>query len=136
MQKRDLRSPLNGTVEEVETITPAALTERYHALLREGRVELFFVGRCPAEMLLDRINAAFGAYPVGSPLAAPTQIVRRADQVREVTEVQKVAQGKLVLGFRSGFAVADPDYLNFYGVQRGLWRLAGVLSCLSTFGRS
>ena len=105
--------PLNGTVEEVETITPVALTERYHALLREARVELFFVGRCPAEMLLDRINAAFGAYPVGSPLAAPTQIVRRADQVREVTEVQKVAQGKLVLGFRSGFAVADPDYLNF-----------------------
>lgn len=106
--------PLNGTVEEVETITPAALTERYHALLREGRVELFFVGRCPAEMLLDRINAAFGAYPVGSPLAAPTQIVRRArPRCGEVTEVQKVAQGKLVLGFRSGFAVADPDYLNF-----------------------
>ena len=105
--------PLAGTVEEVEAITPAALTERYHALLREARVEAFFIGRTPAEALAACLDGAFADYPAHTPLAAPTQVVRTAEAVREVTEEQNVAQGKLVMGFRSGYAVADPDYLNF-----------------------
>ncbi len=105
--------PLAGTVEAVEAITRADLTERYHALLREARVELFYIGRTPADALIPVLERVLAAYPAHRALAAPTTVIRHAETVREVTEVQKVNQGKLVMGFRSGFAVADPDYLNF-----------------------
>lgn len=105
--------PLAGTVEEVAAITPAEVTERYHALLREARVEVFFIGRAPTDELIACLDRAFAEYPAHKPLPAPTQVIRHAETVRVVTEKQNVAQGKLVMGFRSGYAVSDPDYLNF-----------------------
>ena len=105
--------PITGTVEEVEAITPAALTERYHALLREARVEVFFIGRTPIDRLTACLNRALAEYPAHTPASAPTEIIRSAASVREITEEQPVNQGKLVIGFRSGYAVTDDDYLNF-----------------------
>ena len=105
--------PLSGTVEDVEAITPAALTERYHALLSEARVEVFFIGRTPANELIDTLERALADYPAHTPKDAPTEIIRTAEKVREITEEQPVNQGKLVIGFRSGYAVTDADYLNF-----------------------
>ena len=105
--------PLTGTVEEVDAITPKMLTDRYYALLRTARVEFFFIGSTPTDVLLPRLEHAFAAYPAHSVAEVQTQVVRRAELVREITEEQDVAQGKLVMGFRSGYAVADPDYLHF-----------------------
>jgi len=104
---------LIGTVEEVEAITSKALTERYFSLLREARVEIFFVGQTPADELLPRLEDTFGSLPVSAYRPVETEIVRCAENVREITEIQQVEQGKLVLGFRSGYSVQDTDYLDF-----------------------
>lgn len=104
---------LAGKVEEIEAITPEMLTERYFTLLREARVEIFFIGKTPAGELLPRLEGAFGMLPVSSFYPVETEIIRRAETVREITEIQQVEQGKLVLGFRSGYSVQDVDYLDF-----------------------
>ena len=105
--------PLAGTVEEVEAITPQALTERYFALLHEARIEIFFIGHTPSAELLPRLENTFGAIPSPSPQKAETEVIRHAKSVREITEIQQVEQGKMVLGFRSGYSVCDADYLDF-----------------------
>ena len=104
---------LAGTVDEVEAITPQLLTERYFALLREARVEIFFVGKTPASELLPRLEKSFGMIEASSPIMTKTEVIRHAQNVREITEIQQVEQGKLVLGFRSGYSVQDADYLDF-----------------------
>ncbi len=105
--------PLAGTLEEVEAITPQDLTARYHALLREARVEVFFIGSAKESDLIAHLDRAFAEYPPHTPIPSPTKVIRRADTVHEIKEEQKVGQAKLVLGFRTGYTVSDPDYLDF-----------------------
>lgn len=103
--------PLAGTVEEVEAITPAALTARYRAMLREARVEIFFIGQADADRLIDALSSVLAEYPEHTPLPAPTEIVREAREVKRVEEEMDIAQGKLVLGFRTGCTLVDvADY--------------------------
>lgn len=104
---------LAGTVEEVESITPKMLTERYFALLREARIEIFFIGKTPADELLPGLEDAFGILEGGTAVIPETEVISRAETVREITEIQQVEQGKLVMGFRSGYTLRDADYLDF-----------------------
>lgn len=104
---------LAGTVEEVAAITPKMLTDRYFSLLREARVEIFFIGQTPVNELLPRLEESFGMVEVSSSVMVETEVIRHAEKVREITEIQQVEQGKLVLGFRSGYSVQDADYLDF-----------------------
>jgi predicted Zn-dependent peptidase len=92
-----------GRIEDLPGIDAAAVTARYEDLVAQAPVDVFAVGG-PAS-LKDEIAAAFdlggrGGLPATSPGKAPAE-------VRRVTEVQPVDQGKLCLGYRTPVRLGD-----------------------------
>lgn len=102
--------PRLGTVESVREITPESLWEHYQTVLRTSRIEIFYAGRKSPEEAAREFSRVLSERGVPSCVTASTQVVRRAEQTRELSEALDVTQGKLVMGLRTGITVTDPDY--------------------------
>lgn len=93
-----------GDAEEAEGMEPAALWDRYQALLKEAGVIFCYVGAAPLERVEKALMVSF------APLLTPrrravldhTVIASPKGSVREQREPMDVAQGKLALGLRCG----------------------------------
>ena len=90
--------PRLGEPEDVAAIDPAGLLTHYRKILRESRIEIFYVGSAPAEAvaeyispLVSRLGGREGLLPPQTPFhPCPGQ---------DVTETMEVSQGKLCMGF-------------------------------------
>lgn len=102
--------PRLGTVESVRSITPEALWAHYQTVLRTSRIEIFYAGRKSPEEAAREFSRVLSGR--GTPLCVPasTQVIRRAERTQELSEALDVTQGKLVMGFRTGITVTDPDF--------------------------
>lgn len=92
-----------GTADQAKNITANKLYAAYQRALSEAQIELFYCGTLSA----DKVEALFA--PVLPERKAQGVYVPRAEIVaapvgdaREVVEEEKVGQGKLSLGFRTG----------------------------------
>jgi Predicted Zn-dependent peptidases len=99
-----------GEVEDVTAITPESLYSFYKTLITGSRVELYFVGNTDTDSLTAQLTALFSRCANSSAPQPATQVIRRAEKVREVTEDQPVNQGKLSMGFRTDCSLYDRDY--------------------------
>lgn len=102
-----------GCAQEAEAMDPAALWDRYQALLREAGVIFCYVGSAPLERVERAVRAAFGPLLAPRPLAILEHTVVPAPkgEVREQTDRLDVAQGKLALGLRcGGIDLHSPEY--------------------------
>ncbi len=102
--------PRLGTAEAVRAITPQALWTRYQTLLRQARIELFYAGRLTPAQAAAAFSAVFAGRERTACIPVQTQLVHQAQTVRECTERLDVAQGKLVMGLRTGITCSDRDY--------------------------
>ncbi len=104
-----------GREEQVEAITPAGLFEAWNRLLTTAFIRVQIVGKVLPRGVFEAIAAAMSAIKrtdiVSLGGTAPAQ---KAKQVREVTETQDVAQGKLVLGFASEQHGGDRETLPLF----------------------
>ncbi|MFA6949037.1 MAG: hypothetical protein WCQ72_08650, partial [Eubacteriales bacterium] len=99
--------PESGSVEDIEKIGAKSLYEHYLKVIRTSKIEVYFVGHTDFDALADKLSEIFA--PLGT-LDIPklnTDVIRRAENVREVIEDQPVTQGKLSLGFRTGTVLSD-----------------------------
>ncbi|MBQ1546444.1 MAG: insulinase family protein [Clostridia bacterium] len=94
---------LLGTKESVDALTAEGMYEVYKDLMRTARIEITFLGKtdCSAmeNIFSDRFANVERDYTEGT-----TKIVRRAESVREKTDLDEVYQSKLMLGFRTDCA--------------------------------
>lgn len=102
--------PRLGNVEDVEKITPESLWQHYQELLHTAPVEIFYAGRRSAQEVADCFRKAFAERKTVEKQALETHVIRRAESVREISEVLDVTQGKLVMGLRTGITLEDEDY--------------------------
>jgi len=99
-----------GTEEQAKAITVQGAYEAYRRALGEARIELFFCGSMQPEIVAGFFDEAFQNTPLlkrpFDTLYVPhTEVLARPmGEVREITEDEKVTQGKLALGFRTGGA--------------------------------
>ena len=110
MCRGELYSVASASVENTEIITPASLYEHYKNLMASAPVEIYFVGNCDFDALETKLCEIFKPHAHTSAPIPKTNVIRRADSVREVVEEQPVAQGKLSIGFRTGKVLDDGDY--------------------------
>ena len=99
-----------GEPEAVKAITPESLYAHYEMLLRESRVEIFYVGQTdPARLgeillpALQKLNR--------TPAALPAQSAFRDMGGGEKTEQMDVAQGKLAMGFVTPVTLRQPEFV-------------------------
>ena len=101
----------SGEEEALDAITPASLTEAYFRLLREGRVEMMYVGSLPMSDAEHAARSIFANADRRYFAAALPQSPRAPKgDVRRVEESSEAVQGKLVLGFRTGRFSGEEEY--------------------------
>ena len=101
--------PKYGTRKDAEALTRARVYDLWKELLRTAFVRVQVISSAPAGDIFARFRDAFGALdraPASLPQAAVTAARQEA---QTVTERLSVAQGKLVLGFRTVQAGSDAD---------------------------
>lgn len=102
-----------GDEEQASLITSQSLTELYHKVLAQSKVEIFYCGSAEATFVYKSIKAALGSLNSRKNAFIPkTEIVLypRNNALRECFETLDVSQGKLTIGFRLGKAMEKPNY--------------------------
>lgn len=100
MGKGDVSSiPDTGTIEQIEAVTPEALTNRLHGMISTARIEIWCAGVFDAVRLENDCVKYFvsaNRNPVPKTEVTP---IKPISEINTVTEDQPVKQGKLSLGF-------------------------------------
>ena len=102
-----------GSESEVLKITNAKLTDHYHSVLRNSRIEILYCGSADPERVKNAIKSTFEALPERSGADVPkTTIIYNppTGTPRRFVETLDVSQGKLTVGFRVGDTMKNPDY--------------------------
>lgn len=105
-------SSLIGTPKQVRDFSKQQVMERYKKLISENGFEFFYVGQKSADEVENRIRDIFMKYVAGNKtsVAEPFSMGRRNGDVKRVDESMELAQGKLVLGFRTGVNICSDDF--------------------------
>ena len=101
-----------GDEEGVEAIHYKKLTRYYRDLLRSCPVELFYCGQAPLAEVEDALRSALAGMPRGEinyDVGTELRMNALEAEPRYYEERMDVTQGKLVLGFRLGECMEDPD---------------------------
>ena len=101
-----------GGEEEAAAIYYTKLTKQYRRLLQSSPVEIFYCGRAPEDEIAEALREALATLPRGElALDIGTDVRMNALEAepRFVHEHMDVTQGKLVIGFRLGECMEDPD---------------------------
>lgn len=98
------------SVEDIEKITPTALTERYKYLRCNDSSDFFYIGDADQTTVRELVSEYFGRIKyrrdnccVSTPTAPLAHAIRQ-------TESFPINQGKLTMGFTAGITMADSDY--------------------------
>lgn len=106
----DFGYPPNGTVEDIERTTPEQIYEQYLYMLEHARIEVFAAGELDFGKYCAFVKELFSGvdrkYEDNLSVSPITDHVR---EVKRINETDDVAQGKMVIGFRT-FCSSVDDY--------------------------
>ena len=112
--------PANGTVEDIEKTTSEQIYEQYIYMLSHARIEIFIAGVVDFDRhfkfykdIFSQIDRQYEEKTVVTP------ITDHVTEVKKVREKDDVAQGKMVIGFRS-FCSNKDDYEDYAPYVVGL----------------
>ncbi|MBR2478983.1 MAG: insulinase family protein [Clostridia bacterium] len=105
---------LNGELGQLESICREDLVAGREELCRVSRAEFFYCGTEDAERIASLIKESFGACFEQASDTREQFVKRRADSVKEIEESGVYRQGNLLMGFRTGVVLDDPE---FYAVE-------------------
>ena len=106
-----------GSESEAENIHYKKLTRHYRELIQTCPVEIFYCGKTGFKTVSAAMREAFSAMPRGEidyDIGTDVRMNAVEDHVRFVEEEMDVTQGKLVLGFRLGECMEEPDIPTLY----------------------
>ncbi len=101
----------NGTIEEVESVTPKSLWEAYHQMLHEDELDIYIVGDVDMDEMTEKMKTLF---PLEGRTLANKQEMEFNDvnnsNSSHVKEVQNMKQGKLHIGFETPITFTHPKF--------------------------
>ena len=106
-----------GSESEAENIHYKKLTRHYRELIQTCPVEIFYCGKTDFKAVSAAMRDAFSTMPRGEidyDIGTDLRMNAVEDHVRFVEEEMDVTQGKLVLGFRLGECMEEPDIPALY----------------------
>lgn len=99
-----------GCVEDVELVTPETLYQAYKKAITEYTIEIYLVGDFDFDAISHKFETIFASIE-RSPMPVPkAEIVYNVDSVKQIVDIENVNQGKLVLGFRTGYRPEENRY--------------------------
>ncbi len=106
-----------GGESECEAIHYTKLSKHYKSLLQTSPIEIFYCGRCEKKLLISYLRDALMTLPRGEidyEIGTDVRMNALEDTPRTVEECMDVTQGKLVMGFRLGESMEEPDLAALY----------------------
>ncbi|MBO5556483.1 MAG: insulinase family protein [Oscillospiraceae bacterium] len=106
-----------GGESECQAIRYQKLSKHYRALLQSSPVEVFYCGRAPEHQVVAALQNALMTLPRGEleeDIGTDVRMNALEESPRFVEETLDVTQGKLVMGFRLGDCMEDPDLAALY----------------------
>lgn len=106
-----------GSVEDCENINYKKLSKHYKNLLLTAPVEVFYCGKSDTKKVEAALRDALATMPRGQidyELGTDVRMNAVEDHIRYVEEELDVTQGKLVMGFRLGECMDEPDIPAIY----------------------
>lgn len=106
-----------GTEDTAENIYYQKLTKHYRSLIRTCPIEIFYCGSLGADTVAEKLSDAFSGMPRGEidyDIGTDIRMNAVEESVREFTDELSVTQGKLVMGYRLGDCMEDPDIAALY----------------------
>ena len=106
-----------GGESECESINYKKLTRQYHTLLQTSPIEIFYCGRADKKQLIRAMKDALTTLPRGEidyDIGTDVRMNALEPQPRFVEERLDVTQGKLVMGWRLGACMEEPDLAALY----------------------
>ena len=101
-----------GSEDACESVNYKKLTKQYHTLLQTSPVEIFYCGRAEMRELSAALRDALVTLPRGEidyEIGTDLRMNALEDKPRFVEEELDVSQGNLVIGWRLGDCMEDPD---------------------------
>lgn len=101
-----------GTEDVAEGIYYQKLTKYYHSLISTSPVEIFYCGSLDGAEVKDILSDALSGMTRGEinyDIGTDIRMNAVEDTVRSFTDEMAVTQGKLVLGYRLGECMEEPD---------------------------
>ena len=101
-----------GDLESAEAIRYQKLTKQYRTLLQQSPIELFYCGRAGRKEVEELLRDALSTLPRGEidyEIGTDVRMNALESQPREFTEEMNVTQSKLVIGWRLGEWMEEPD---------------------------
>ena len=102
-----------GSVETALAITKNKLQEHYGQILMAAPIEVFYCGSAPEDQAEAVLLQSLQGLPRQKKLTAGETVVLReptAARPRQILEEMDIAQGRIVIGCRTGVTVGDPDF--------------------------
>ena len=106
-----------GTEDTAENIYYQKLTKHYRSLIMTCPIEIFYCGSLGADTVAEKLSDAFSGMPRGEidyDIGTDIRMNAVEESVREFTDELNVTQGKLVMGYRLGDCMEDPDIAALY----------------------
>lgn len=106
-----------GSEADCEGINFKELTKHYHDLLLSSPVEIFYCGKTEFKKVKSVLKDALSGFPRGEidyDIGTDVRMNAVEAEPRFVTEELNVTQGKLVMGFRLGECMEEPDLAALY----------------------
>ncbi len=98
-----------GYIEDFDGITPQSLYEFYKEIIESARVEIFVNGTFDDEAVSAEIKSIFKLSDRKCQ-GIETEIAKKREEVKTITEEMEVTQSKLCLGLTCNIKYSDPDY--------------------------
>ena len=101
--------PRLGYEEDVAAIDPVTLYDHYQEILKESRIDLFYVGEQDPKAVAETLKTVFTELD-RSYVNLPAQTPFRGGKSGKRVETMEVAQGKLCMGFATPVTLHDSRY--------------------------
>lgn len=99
-----------GYVEDLDTLTPKKVTERYRELISESAIEIVCAGKSFDTQIEDLFKNAFSKITRKGNYTYTANAVKLSQITQEFVETMDVEQSKLVLGFKSTSPITPQLY--------------------------
>ncbi len=97
-----------GDREHIGTVTPEMLIKAWKTMIESARFEIFYTGDSDPVTAINVFSEKFSSVS-RNVCSLNTEIVRKAESVKEYTDKMEVAQAKLLMGFRTDCAAPEED---------------------------
>lgn len=101
-----------GSKSLIQSVTNEELVSSWERIKNESKIEVFILGLSNPDEAIKAIEKSFLKYTSDNKITLDNTVIKQSKKVNYYKDEFKVAQSKLVMGFRTGVANPDKDVVN------------------------